>query len=181
MAAPNLLTYAAGRSRRVRAAATKWVPPRRANGRRRGTRRSELGLRGHRNPRRGCAPVERSSRVLRRRHPATVCVALACGHRVVIGTGGTRVTDGDDQQEIAHAAWRIVAATGGLVDRAEIARRYNLSRGRVHQLTGQKHFPRPVHGAGTSHPLWLAVDVEAYRAQPPPVGRPPKESAGTSS
>lgn len=92
---------------------------------------------------------------------------------------GTTATD--EQQEIAHAAWRIVAATGGLVDRAEIARRYDLSRGRVHQLTGQKHFPRPVHGAGTTHPLWLAVDVEVYRAQPPPVGRPPKEATGTSS
>jgi hypothetical protein len=89
-------------------------------------------------------------------------------------------TEGDDQQEIAHAAWRIVATTGGLVDRAEIARRYGLSRGRVHQLTGQKHFPAPVHGTGTSHPLWLAVDVEAYRAQPPRVGRPPKPT-GTSS
>jgi hypothetical protein len=91
------------------------------------------------------------------------------------------VTRGNDQREIAHAAWHIVAATGGLVDRAEIARRYSLTRGRVHQLTHQRHFPAPVHGAGTSRPLWLAVDVEAYRAQPPPVGRPPKESAGSSS
>lgn len=87
----------------------------------------------------------------------------------------------DDRQRIAHAAWGILQTTGGLVDRTEIARRYGVTRGRVHQLTRQKHFPPPVHGAGTSHPLWLAVDVEAYRAQPPPVGRPPKESAGTSS
>jgi hypothetical protein len=32
------------------------------------------------------------------------------------------VTASDDQQKIAHAAWSILAATGGLVDRAEIAR-----------------------------------------------------------
>lgn len=90
------------------------------------------------------------------------------------------VTASDDQQKIAHAAWSILAATGGLVDRAEIARRYGLSRGRVLQLTGQRHFPRPVQGEGTRHPLWLAIDVEQYRSQPPPVGRPPKGSNGNS-
>jgi hypothetical protein len=60
-------------------------------------------------------------------------------------------------------------------DRRQIARRYDgLSRGRVHQLTRQRHFPRPVQGEHTSHPLWLAIDVEHYRSQPPPVGRPAK-------
>ena len=91
------------------------------------------------------------------------------------------VTASDDQQKIAHAAWSILAATGGLVDRAEIARRYGLSRGRVHQLTRQRHFPRPVQGEGTSHPMWLAIDVEQYRSEPPPVGRPPKGSDGNSA
>jgi predicted DNA-binding transcriptional regulator AlpA len=90
------------------------------------------------------------------------------------------VTASDDQQKIAHAAWSILAATGGLVDRAEIARRYGLSRGRVHQLTRQRHFPRPVQGEGTSHPMWLAIDVEQYRSQPPPVGRPAKGSNGNN-
>ena len=111
-----------------------------------------------------------------------------CGNAVARGrlvataaAGGVLVTASDDQQKIAHAAWSILAATGGLVDRAEIARRYRLSRGRVQQLTGQKHFPRPVQGEGTRHPLWLAIDVERYRSQPPPVGRPPKASSGNSA
>jgi predicted DNA-binding transcriptional regulator AlpA len=90
------------------------------------------------------------------------------------------VTASYDQRQIAHAAWSILAATGGLIDRAEIARRYGLSRGRVHQLTRQRHFPRPVQGADTNHPLWLAIDIEHYRSQPPPVGRPPKRSNGDS-
>ena len=59
--------------------------------------------------------------------------------------------------------------------------RYGLSRGRVHQLTRQRHFPRPVQGEGTSHPMWLAIDVEQYRSEPPPVGRPPKGSDGNSA
>jgi hypothetical protein len=97
------------------------------------------------------------------------------------GVGGVLVTDDDDQQKIAHAAWSILAATGGLVDRAEIARRYGLSRGRVQQLTGQRHFPRPVRGAGGRHPLWLAIDVERYRSQPAPVGRPRRGADGDSA
>ena len=70
---------------------------------------------------------------------------------------------------------------GGLIDRAEIARRYGLSRGRVLQLTGQRHFPCPVHGEDTSHPMWLAIDVERYRSQPAPVGRPPKRPNGNGA
>jgi hypothetical protein len=98
-----------------------------------------------------------------------------------IGTDSVLVTASDDQQKIAHAAWSILAATGGLLDRAEITRRYGLSRGRVSALTRQKHFPCPVQGAGGSHPLWLAIDVERYRAQPPPVGRPRKTARDSSS
>jgi hypothetical protein len=99
--------------------------------------------------------------------------AFARGRAVA---GYQALTDDDDQQRIAHAAWSIIAATGGLVDRAQIRERLGLSRGRVHQLTGQRHFPRPVYGEGTARPLWLAIDVDRYRAQPPPVGRPPKDS-----
>lgn len=91
------------------------------------------------------------------------------------------VTDSDDQQKIAHAAWSILAATGGLLDRAEIAERYGLTRGRVHQLTRQRHFPRPVKGEGTSRPQWLAIDVDVYRSQPPRVGRPPKGANGNNA
>jgi predicted DNA-binding transcriptional regulator AlpA len=99
--------------------------------------------------------------------------AFARGRAVA---GYQALTGDDDQQRIAHAAWSIIAATGGLVDRAQIRERLGLSRGRVHQLTGQRHFPRPVYGEGTARPLWLAIDVDRYRAEPPPVGRPPKDS-----
>src|SRR3954447_15906175 len=103
-----------------------------------------------------------------------MCVgAFACGGASV---GYLALTGDDEQLRIAHAAWSIIAATGGLVDRTQIRERLGLSRGRVHQLTGQRHFPRPVYGEGTARPLWLAIDVDHYRAQPPAVGRPPKDS-----
>jgi predicted DNA-binding transcriptional regulator AlpA len=135
----------------------------------------------HRTHRRATAPSLTSSRALRRWHPAPVRYALARGRLATIGAGSVLVTASDDQRQIAHAAWSILAATGGLIDRTEIARRYGLSRGRVHQLTRQRHFPRPVQGADTNHPLWLAIDVEHYRSQPPPVGRPPKRADSTSA
>ena len=137
-------------------------------------------MHGHRNRWRHRAPSRTSSRALRRWSPVAVRYAVARGRLARIGAGSVLVTASDDQQKIAHAAWSILAATGGLVDRAEIARRYGLSRGRVHQLTRQRHFPRPVQGEGTSHPMWLAIDVEQYRSEPPPVGRPPKRSNGDS-
>jgi hypothetical protein len=137
-------------------------------------------MRRHRNPPGPRAPAEHPSCALRRWHPAVVRLALARGRLHRVGTESILVTASDDQQQIAHAAWSILAATGGVLDRGDIARRFGLSRGRVHQLTGQRHFPRPVQGEGTSHPIWLAVDVETYRSQPPRPGRPPKQSAGTS-
>jgi predicted DNA-binding transcriptional regulator AlpA len=131
----------------------------------------------HRTHWRGRAPSLTSSRALRRWPPAAVRYAVARGRLVATAAGSVLVTASDDQRQIAHAAWSILAATGGLIDRTEIARRYGLSRGRVHQLTRQRHFPRPVQGEATSHPLWLAIDVEYYRSQPPPVGRPPKTTS----
>lgn len=81
------------------------------------------------------------------------------------------VTHSEDTLEIAQAAWRILNASGGLVDRSEIARRYRLSKTRVHGLTQQRHFPEPVGTIGRT-PVWLAAEVQRYRSQPPPVGRP---------
>lgn len=89
------------------------------------------------------------------------------------------VTAADDELEIAHAAWRILAASGGLIDRADIARRFDLSRGRVYNLTAQRHFPAPVGEIG-GRPVWLAAAVERYRSQPPPVGRPRKDESDRS-
>src|SRR4051812_25338799 len=113
-------------------------------------------MRRHPNPGRAPGRPPSSSRALRRWHPAPVRLALARGRLARIATASVLVTTSDDQRKIAHAAWSIVAATGGVMDRAQIAERYGLSRGRVHQLTNQRHFPRPVQGEGTSHPLWLA-------------------------
>ena len=45
---------------------------------------------------------------------------------------------------------------------------------------GSEAHSSPGAGEGTRHPLWLAIDVEQYRSQPPPVGRPPKGSNGNS-
>ena len=135
----------------------------------------------HPNPRRRPARPPSSSRVLRRWSPAAVRYATARGRLAATAAGSVLVTDSDDQLEIAHAAWRILATTGGLIGRAAIARRYGLSRGRVHNLTSQRHFPRPVQGADTSHPLWLAIDVERYRSRPPPVGRPPKTTSDNAT
>jgi predicted DNA-binding transcriptional regulator AlpA len=98
-----------------------------------------------------------------------------------IATDSVLVTASDDQHKIAHAAWSILATTGGLLNRVQIAERYGISRGRVHTLTRQKHFPRPVQDADSSHPLWLAIDVERYRAQPPPVGRPRKHTSNNNT
>lgn len=83
------------------------------------------------------------------------------------------VSTHDDTAEIARAAWQILAASGGLVDRSDIRRRWNMNRSRVHELTGQRFFPDPVGEIG-GRPVWLAVDVDAYRAHPPPPGRPPR-------
>ena len=138
-------------------------------------------MRRQRNPRRLRAPADYPSGALRRWHPALVRLAVARGELHRIGAEGILVSASDDQQQIAHAAWSILAATGGVLDRGDIARRYGLSRGRVHQLTGQRHFPRAVQGEGTSHPIWLAIDVETYRAQPPRSGRPPKQPTADSS
>ena len=138
-------------------------------------------MRRHRTHWRGRAPSRSSSRVLRRWSPAAVRYAVARGRLAATAAGGVLVTDSDDQLEIARAAWRILAAAGGVMDRAEIARRYRLSRGRVHRLTTQRHFPDPVGELGDRRPLWLAVEVERYRSRPPPGGRPPKTTSDNAT
>jgi hypothetical protein len=136
----------------------------------------------HRSRRRGRpAASTRVSRALQRRHPVALRTALSRG-RLALAPGGTGVlvTASDDPHEIAHAAWSIVAAMGGILDRRDIAERYRLSRGRVFQLTQQRHFPEPAGEVG-GRPVWLAADVEHYRSHPPPVGRPPKTTSDNAA
>lgn len=83
------------------------------------------------------------------------------------------VSTNDEQREFAAAAWQILQQAGGLVGRPEIAERLDISVGRTWHLTRQRHFPDPVAQIA-GRELWLAADVEAYRATPAPVGRPPK-------
>lgn len=84
------------------------------------------------------------------------------------------MTDRDDRLEVATAAWRILEASGGLLNRADIARTLGVTPNRAWHLAQQRHFPNPVGELG-GRPVWLAAAVEAYRASPPPVGRPRKE------
>lgn len=62
---------------------------------------------------------------------------------------------------------------GGLLNAADIARRYNTSRERAGQLTRHPDFPQPVARAGKSD-LWLASEVDRFRATPRQPGRPAK-------
>lgn len=78
-----------------------------------------------------------------------------------------------EQREFAAAAWQILQQAGGLVGRPEIAERFGISVGRTWHLTRQRHFPDPVAEIA-GRQLWLAADVDAYKAEPAPVGRPPK-------
>jgi predicted DNA-binding transcriptional regulator AlpA len=80
-----------------------------------------------------------------------------------------------DELEIARAAWRILATSGGVIDRPEIGRRYGLTRARTHALTKQRHFPKPVTPELAGHPLWLTLEVERYFASPRRPGRPRKD------
>jgi predicted DNA-binding transcriptional regulator AlpA len=77
---------------------------------------------------------------------------------------------------VARAAKQVrdaIAAGGGLVDRAEIGRRWGVSRTRVGQLLASRDFPKPVASVG-GRPLWLAGDVDEWKANRRPPGRPRK-------
>ncbi len=117
--------------------------------------------------------------VLSRWTTADVDRALRDGHLRVLDGPGTAVllvSGADDSAEIARAAWDILVASGGLVDRSDIRRRWDMSRARVYELSGQRHFPAPVGEIG-GRPVWLSVEVDRYRAQPPPTGRPRRSPA----
>lgn len=147
------------------------MPPRRANGRGRGTQRLELGCvvtvsaaEARRHP--VVALDHRTPQALRRR--------IAARLRVADEAGALLVNDDAGAVAIAEAAWRILAQTGGLVDRGDIARRHGLSRQRTYDMTGNQSFPAPVGEIG-GRPVWLTLHVDRYRAQARP-GRPRREN-----
>jgi hypothetical protein len=124
---------------------------------------------------------------IRRRGPAALVVALdhrtpqalrcriaAARLRVADEAGALLVNDDAGAVAIAEAAWRILAQTGGLVDRGDIARRHGLSRQRTYDMTGNQSFPAPVGEIG-GRPVWLTLHVDRYRAQARP-GRPRREN-----
>ena len=95
---------------------------------------------------------------------------LGARFRVVDERGTLLVNDDSADIEIAEAAWRILAQTGGLLDRGDIARRYGLSRQRTYELTHNKSFPAAVGKVG-DRPVWLTLHVDRYREQAQ-TGRP---------
>lgn len=58
---------------------------------------------------------------------------------------------------------RMVADAGGLYSRAGLARRWNLSRTAVGNMTVESSFPSPVYVDGTKE-VWLACEADAWRA-----------------
>ena len=68
-----------------------------------------------------------------------------------------------------------IEAAGGLVNAADLARAWGLSRTRLTQLQSEPDFPEPVAHVGR-HPVWLARDAERWRArrQEPAAQAPPR-------
>ncbi len=59
--------------------------------------------------------------------------------------------------------WDQLAAIGGIVTVAEIARRLDVSRAYASKITRRDDFPAPVDTLG-DRPVWLWGEVEAWRA-----------------
>jgi len=68
----------------------------------------------------------------------------------------------------AHGA---LLAAGGILGRADAAKRWGVSGSRVRQLSATEGFPPP-RGEVNGQPYWLAADLDAWRAAQPPTGRP---------
>lgn len=78
-----------------------------------------------------------------------------------------------DAQRAAARARRAIADVDGLATKAELARRWDVSEGRVRQLLEADDFPEPAAVAGGT-PLWANAEVDEWRDQRPSgPGRPP--------
>lgn len=79
-----------------------------------------------------------------------------------------------ERQQQAAAAWEALQATGGIEMLAQTARRWGLSAGTVNAWRGRRpDFPDPVGRAGR-YEVWLAADLDHWRATPRKPGRPRK-------
>lgn len=75
--------------------------------------------------------------------------------------------------------WRIardyLAQSGGVIGRVEMAKRWGVSRQRIHQYTEMSDFPAPVGHAGVRKgepdmPVWMAAEVDAWKQEFYPEG-----------
>jgi predicted DNA-binding transcriptional regulator AlpA len=69
-----------------------------------------------------------------------------------------------DIQERVDDLRRRIAGAGGLVNAADMARDWGVSRERIRQLVELADFPEPIGHAGV-RPVWLAEQVADWRAQ----------------
>lgn len=84
--------------------------------------------------------------------------------------------DPEDFAKAAAAArrgWTMVANAGGLLTVADIARRWGVESPTVREAVQHPTFPAPAVTIGRSD-LWLAPEVDQWRATPRKPGRPRK-------
>jgi predicted DNA-binding transcriptional regulator AlpA len=55
----------------------------------------------------------------------------------------------------------VVQGVGGLTSQADLGRRWGISRQRVHQLTREVDFPKPV-ATISGHGAWIAQEADAW-------------------
>lgn len=84
-----------------------------------------------------------------------------------------------DPEDFAKAAatarrgWTMVSNAGGLLTVADIARRWGVGPQTVREAVQHPTFPAPAVTIGRSD-LWLAPEIDQWRATPRKVGRPRK-------
>lgn len=67
-----------------------------------------------------------------------------------------------------------IAAAGGLVNAADLARVWDVSRARVSELQAMPDFPEPIDTVG-DRPVWLLEQCDQWRrGRPATAGRPPR-------
>lgn len=71
----------------------------------------------------------------------------------------------------ADSVRAVLALEGGLVGRSDLCERWTVSRQRVAQLVAEPSFPDPVSTVNGGA-VWLASDVDLWRACRPGPGRP---------
>lgn len=83
------------------------------------------------------------------------------------------MTDPATSQRAQRRAWKTLAEHGGVLGRSDLRDRWNVTRARIGQLVNTPDFPEPI-GHVNGEPVWLASDVDPWRASRPETGRPRK-------